>query len=314
MRNACGKSVRGGIIDRRSEITGGPTAPLFRTKVLGKYDVTYYVCCETGYIQTETPYWLEEAYSAAITALDVGLVSRNVDKVSLASRLIDRAFCEGVRFIDYGGGYGIFTRLMRDKGYEFVHYDTHCENLFAKRFQVSKLSNPLEQPYDLLTAWEVFEHLPSPRESLDEMLNVSDAVLFSTELIPNEQIRKATDWWYFTPETGQHVGFFTAKAIQFLANDLSLHFYSDGRCNHILSKAALTDDPFAATKRHSFGERCLRRLVPQPWIDLTLRRLLPSHIADSYLRHLYPRRPVARPSLLESDFQDALTALRSIHR
>jgi 2-polyprenyl-3-methyl-5-hydroxy-6-metoxy-1,4-benzoquinol methylase len=26
-------------------------------------------------------------------------------------------------FLDFGGGYGVFTRWMRDEGYDFFHYD-----------------------------------------------------------------------------------------------------------------------------------------------------------------------------------------------
>ncbi len=56
-----------------SKITAGQTKLLFTAKVLGKYDVQYYQCVITGFIQTEEPYWLEEAYSSAITKLDIGL-------------------------------------------------------------------------------------------------------------------------------------------------------------------------------------------------------------------------------------------------
>ena len=76
----------------RSLITGGPTELLFSARVLNKFNVRYYRCIETGYIQTETPYWLDEAYSSAITSLDLGLASRNCENVELTSRIIDRSF------------------------------------------------------------------------------------------------------------------------------------------------------------------------------------------------------------------------------
>jgi hypothetical protein len=61
----------------QSKITGGDTTLLFTTRVLNKYDVKYYRCMDTGFIQTEEPYWLADAYSSAITKLDVGMVFRN---------------------------------------------------------------------------------------------------------------------------------------------------------------------------------------------------------------------------------------------
>lgn len=46
--------------------------------VLGKYKTIYYQCPCCGVIQTEEPYWLDEAYSEAITDSDIGLIGRNI--------------------------------------------------------------------------------------------------------------------------------------------------------------------------------------------------------------------------------------------
>ena len=64
----------------KSKITGGDTSLLFEKKVLGKFDVKYFRCEDTGFIQTEDPYWLEESYSSAITKLDIGLPYRNIQQ------------------------------------------------------------------------------------------------------------------------------------------------------------------------------------------------------------------------------------------
>lgn len=34
--------------------------------VLNKYDIDYFKCSTCGFVQTEEPYWLEEAYSSAV--------------------------------------------------------------------------------------------------------------------------------------------------------------------------------------------------------------------------------------------------------
>lgn len=52
------------------KICGNKTSYIFQAKVLGKYDVKYFHCSTCGYIQTEEPYWLDEAYSESISALD----------------------------------------------------------------------------------------------------------------------------------------------------------------------------------------------------------------------------------------------------
>ena len=46
--------------------------------VLGRYPVEYFVCPNCGFIQTEEPYWLDEAYSDAIVDSDIGLMGRNI--------------------------------------------------------------------------------------------------------------------------------------------------------------------------------------------------------------------------------------------
>lgn len=268
----------------RSLITGGPTELLFSARVLNRFDVRYFRCCETGYIQTESPHWLDEAYSSAITSLDLGLASRNCNNVAVTSRIIDRSFPAGSRFLDFGGGYGMFTRLMRDRGYSFLHYDTHCENLFAQGCEVTDLKACSGDEFDLLTAWEVFEHLDEPRSTLSEMLNVSTAVLFSTELVPSAEIRSVDDWWYFLPEIGQHISFYTLDSFRYLANELNVHFYSDGSCQHILSKHELKSDPF-----------------PNPKLTTRLA---------NYVARRFKRDAPARKSLLQDDFNRRLALLR----
>jgi len=40
-------------------------------------DVSYFECDQCGYVQTESPYWLDQAYSEAINDSDTGIMSRN---------------------------------------------------------------------------------------------------------------------------------------------------------------------------------------------------------------------------------------------
>ena len=54
-----------------------PRDVAFTHLVLKKYQVKYLVCGHCGLLQTETPYWLDEAYGEAIAGSDTGLVQRN---------------------------------------------------------------------------------------------------------------------------------------------------------------------------------------------------------------------------------------------
>jgi hypothetical protein len=217
----------------QSKITGGDTTLLFTAKILGKYDVKYYRCNETGFIQTEEPHWLDEAYSSAITQLDIGLPYRNYTLATRVGKILAENFDTKKTYLDYAGGYGLFTRLMRDKGFNFYHTDKYCQNLFANYFDLQDLKdNP---KFELTTTFEVFEHLANPMEEIKQILQFSDSLLFSTELQP-KNISKVDDWSYFSTETGQHVSFYTSEALEYIADKLGYNFYSDGSFLHLFTK------------------------------------------------------------------------------
>src|SRR5574338_82691 len=69
-------------------ICGSRSEPYAAGMVLDKYKVQYYSCGNCGFIQTESPYWLEEAYSSAIARSDIGLIGRNIKLASICSSLI----------------------------------------------------------------------------------------------------------------------------------------------------------------------------------------------------------------------------------
>ena len=127
----------------------------FSTVLLQKYSVKYFKCSKCGYVQTEEPYWLEEAYNTPINDSDTGMIMRNLWLKNITSTLIFFIFDSQGKFLDYGGGYGVFVRLMRDVGFDFYWQDKHTENLFARGFEFSESDNA---NVELLTCFEAFEH------------------------------------------------------------------------------------------------------------------------------------------------------------
>jgi hypothetical protein len=229
----------------QSKITGGATSLMFTAKVLNKYDVKFYRCADTGFIQTEEPYWLADAYSSAITKLDVGMVFRNLQLAERTNKLLLASFNKNGQFLDYAGGYGLFTRLMRDKGFNFYHTDPYCQNLFAEYFDLNTL--PPNQRFELVTAFEVFEHLANPLEDIKRMLGFSYNLLFSTELQP-ESIKTVADWPYFATETGQHVAFYNQASLKAIAHQLGYNFYTDGKFLHLFTQTKFSTNPLAPTR------------------------------------------------------------------
>lgn len=215
-------------------------------RILGRHEVSYHRCAGCGFVRTEEPFWLEDAYADAITGSDVGLVRRNLRLAKTAAAVISTFFDSKGRFLDYGGGYGLLVRLLRDAGLDFHHLDRHCENIFARGFE----ARPEEGGgYELLTAFELFEHLPDPAAELGSMLNLSRNILFTTTLLPDPP-PPPDAWWYYGLEHGQHVSFYTLKSLQRLAERFSLHLYSDGATRHLLTERRIPPLLFRAVSRY----------------------------------------------------------------
>jgi len=232
----------------KCRICSSPADMFAKAVILGKYDVSYYKCGDCGFVQTEEPFWLAESYSDAIANSDIGLVGRNLTLSRLTRAIIGIFFDGDGRFLDYGGGYGLFVRLMRDLGLDFQRYDKHCTNIFAQGFDACMGDG---DRYELLTAFEVFEHLVNPLEEIERMLELTDNILFSTELVP-EPCPSPGDWWYYGMDHGQHISFFTRKALSFIAEKHGLHLYTSG-CVHLFTRKKMSPLFFRVTSRAKVG-------------------------------------------------------------
>ncbi len=202
---------------------------LFKKRVMNKYDVKYYKCGHCYFVQTEEPYWLDEAYENIITSLDIGLVGRNTYLTRISTALINQFFNTSQRFLDYGGGYGLFVRMMRDNGFDFYRQDKFCENIFAKNFD---LEDAGAGKFGILTAFELFEHLSDPIAEIKVMLNYSNNIFFSTDLQPSNDL---STWEYLIPETGQHIALYNIETLKVIARKFNCYLYTNNRNLHLLT-------------------------------------------------------------------------------
>lgn len=219
-------------------VCASASQPLARARILFKHDIEYFRCPDCGFVQTERPYWLKESYAEAINRSDIGVVRRSMD-LGRTLRVLLPLLCDPAgTFVDYGGGYGMLVRMMRDEGFDFRWYDAYCENLFAQDFEAERKGG-----YEMLTAFEVFEHLESPRDGLREMLAFSDVILLSTYLLP-EPCPLPDEWWYYGLDHGQHISLYSRAALERLAADAGARLYSNGMNMHLISRRPVSDFRF----------------------------------------------------------------------
>lgn len=147
--------------------------------VLGRYEAEFHRCPVCGIITAPDPYWLDEAYSKAIYDGDTGLLRRSRLLSTVTSLLIRSERMTDGAFLDWAGGYGVLTRMMRDKGFAFTTLDPYAENILARGFDGDELT-----PHDLVTAFEVVEHLVDPMDSLAKVTRTNDMIFFTTVLQP----------------------------------------------------------------------------------------------------------------------------------
>jgi len=135
-------------------------------------------------------------------------------------------------FLDYAGGYGVFTRLMRDVGFRFFHVNPYTKNLFAQEFEWDK-----SEKMDGVTCFECAEHLENPMEEFEKIFSVSKTVLISTVLLPEEV--PSLDWDYYGFEHGQHISFYSSETLDYIAGRFGVVVSSVGNL-HLFSSTPIS--------------------------------------------------------------------------
>lgn len=203
--------------------------------ILNKYTANYFKCSNCGFTFIDNPFWLDEAYKNPIHEIDNGILKRNIKFSNILSKLIRSEFNSNLNFLDYGGGYGIFTRLMRDKGFNFFSYDKYALNLISKEFTIHKLK---DESFEIITLLEVLEHQENPLKFLNKILTHTKNIFISTEII-DKDIKKIDDWHYFAPLAGQHISFFSVRSLEIIAEKYQLNLITDKKCMHFLTSKEL---------------------------------------------------------------------------
>jgi len=160
-------------------------------------------CIQTncGTLRVENVDWLDEAYENNI---DPGLVQRVLDNKSIIYGLSKLVKIENL--LDYGGGSGLLTRLLRDYSINSYSSDKYVKNIFTSEYNF--LDN---KHYDFINLAEIIEHFDDPAIEFEKIFKFKPKyLLISTELYNNQ----TEDWWYFALEEGQHIYFYSKDCLK----------------------------------------------------------------------------------------------------
>jgi len=206
-------------------LCGGTASFAFSKLVLERLDVAYFRCDGCGSLQTEPPYWLGDAYAEDagegtnnLADLDTGAAQRNL--LTSAGVLVTAQLLGLRNTVDVGGGDGLLCRLLRDYGLNAYVSDRYAQATYARGFTDPDFATP-----DLVTAFEVMEHLADPATDLGTIFDRNaSAVLVSTDIYDGY----GADWPYLTPQTGQHVFFYSRRGFQVIAERFGYHVLHAG--------------------------------------------------------------------------------------
>lgn len=252
------------------KICGANSHKVFAAEILHKYNVSYYQCPGCGFLQTEEPYWFKEAIQEAINLSDTGILSRSIFLSQQTAIILYFLFNRNARFVDYAGGYGILTRLMRDLGFDFYWDDLFAKNIFAQGFEYSSKLGEIE----LITSFESFEHFIHPLQEIEKMLKISRNILFSTELLPTP-LPGPGEWWYYGLDHGQHLSFYSLNTLAYMAQKYHLNLYSNGLNIHLFTTKTLNNSLFKfLLKSSKYGPFCLvkRKMKGRSSADMAMAK------------------------------------------
>jgi hypothetical protein len=175
--------------------------------------VRYFLCDGCGFcFAPEFRRWSDRRFKERIYNDDYVLVDPEYAGVrpERTAEFVDSVFGRArdrASHLDFGGGSGLTSRLLRDRGWQSSSHDHFVDG----RRKLSQAAT-----YDLVTAWEVFEHVADPRRLMADLSRVAhpqSVIMFSTLLSDGHIGRgQALDWWYLAPRNG-HVSLYSRTSL-----------------------------------------------------------------------------------------------------
>ena len=125
-----------------------------------------------------------------------------------------------IRHLDYGGGAGRLSALLREAGWNSTSYDP----FFDRHVPFGQLGR-----FELITCFEVFEHVPDVNDLASRLCSLlaGNGLILASTLVSDGQIGhgQALSWWYAAPRNG-HISLFSTGSLAMLARRHGLNLAS----------------------------------------------------------------------------------------
>lgn len=195
--------------------------------------VCYALCGKCGFcFAPELATWKlkefeERIYNDEYVLVDPDYIETRprANAANLVSMFGDRA--HSIKHLDYGGGSGLLAQILSQSNWQSVSHDPFADgNVSFERLGI----------FDLITAFEVFEHIPDVQKLMSDLrslLSPNGLILFSTLLSDgNIHPGQRLDWWYASPRNG-HISLFSRNSLAILAQENGFNFCSFSAGFHV---------------------------------------------------------------------------------